>query len=162
MGPLTEATGLEIIGIGQDLARGDAGLLHPRLNALTRGVVERLFLGGANNLRGFNYRQAGPKDATGEALGGKTSIYATSEFSVPVHITSNTDKSPRIVFFGDIGSIGGASGALLGDGSIYSDVGIGMRLFLPVGPIRVDYAVPMGKDQYSGNGRFQFNMGYKF
>jgi len=125
-------------------------------------IFERLFLGGANNLRGFNYRQAGPKDATGEALGGKTSIYATSEFSVPVHITSNTDKSPRIVFFGDIGSIGGASGALLGDGSIYSDVGIGMRLFLPVGPIRVDYAVPMGKDQYSGNGRFQFNMGYKF
>jgi outer membrane protein insertion porin family len=46
--------------------------------------------GGANNLRGFNYRQAGPKDATGEPLGGKTSIYGTAEVSVPVNI----DKAP--------------------------------------------------------------------
>lgn len=123
-------------------------------------IFERLFLGGANNLRGFNYRQAGPKDATGEALGGGTSIYATSEFSVPVHITSNTDKSPRVVVFGDIGSIGTSTMDVGGD--VFSDVGIGLRLFLPVGPIRVDYAVPVAKDQFTGSGRFQFNMGYKF
>lgn len=126
-------------------------------------IFERQFLGGANNLRGFNYRHAGPKDNTGEPIGGLTSIYASSEFSVPVHITANTDKSPRVVFFGDIGSISGASGATTGNGQIYSDAGIGLRLFLPVGPIRVDYAVPIGKDASSGNGgRFQFNMGYKF
>lgn len=125
-------------------------------------IFERLFLGGANNLRGFNYRHAGPKDATGEPIGGTTSLYATGEFSVPVHITSASDKSPRVVFFGDIGTISGATGAVVGDGSIYSDVGLGLRLFLPVGPIRIDYAVPMGKDSFSGSGRFQFNMGYKF
>ncbi|MFN0078373.1 MAG: outer membrane protein assembly factor BamA [Prosthecobacter sp.] len=123
-------------------------------------IFERLFLGGANNLRGFNYRQAGPKDATGEALGGLTSIYASSEFSVPVHITANSDKSPRVVFFGDIGSVGASTLDVGGD--VFSDVGIGLRLFLPVGPIRVDYAVPMAKDQFTGSGRFQFNMGYKF
>ncbi len=126
-------------------------------------IFERLFLGGANNLRGFNYRQAGPKDATKEPLGGTTSVYATSEFSVPVNImSSNPDKAPRVVFFGDVGTVSGATGALVGDGSLYSDVGIGVRLFLPVGPIRIDYAVPVSKDQFSGNGRFQFNMGYKF
>ncbi|MCB1277189.1 outer membrane protein assembly factor BamA [Prosthecobacter sp.] len=125
-------------------------------------IFERQFLGGANNLRGFNYRHAGPKDATGEPLGGTTSVYATSEFSIPVHITSNSDKSPRVVVFGDIGTVSGAIGATTGDGDIYSDVGLGVRLFLPVGPIRIDYAVPMSKDQYTGSGRFQFNMGYKF
>jgi outer membrane protein insertion porin family len=125
-------------------------------------IFERQFLGGANNLRGFNYRHAGPKDATGEPLGGTTSVYATSEFSVPVNITGNADKSPRVVFFGDIGTVSGATGATTGDGDIFSDVGIGVRLFLPVGPIRIDYAVPMSKDTYSGSGRFQFNMGYKF
>jgi len=126
-------------------------------------IFERQFLGGANNLRGFTYRHAGPKDNTGEPIGGLTSIYASSEFSVPVHITANTEKSPRVVVFGDVGSIGGATGAAYGNGAIYSDAGIGLRLFLPVGPIRVDYAVPIGKDATSGNGgRFQFNMGYKF
>lgn len=123
-------------------------------------IFERLFLGGANNLRGFDYRKAGPKDITGEPVGGLTSIYASSEFSIPVHITANSDKSPRVVFFGDIGTVG--TGSLDIGGDIFSDVGIGLRLFLPIGPIRVDYAVPMSKDQYSGSGRFQFNMGYKF
>ena len=126
-------------------------------------IFERLFLGGANNLRGFTYRHAGPKDNTGEPIGGLTSMYATGEFSVPVNITANTEKSPRVVFFGDVGTISGATGATLGNDLIYSDAGIGLRLFLPVGPIRVDYAVPVGKDARSGNGgRFQFNMGYKF
>ena len=126
-------------------------------------IFERLFLGGANNLRGFAYRHAGPKDNTGEPIGGLTSMYATSEFSVPVHITANTDKSPRVVVFGDVGSISGATGATTGNGLIYSDAGLGLRLFLPVGPIRVDYAIPIDKDPSSGKGgRFQFNMGYKF
>ncbi len=126
-------------------------------------IFERLFLGGANNLRGFDFREAGPKDTVGEPLGGKTSIYGTAEYTVPVNILgAPADKAPRVAFFGDIGTIGGASGSFIGDGEIYSDVGIGLRLFLPVGPIRVDYAVPMSDDQFSGSGRFQFNMGYKF
>jgi outer membrane protein insertion porin family len=125
-------------------------------------IFERQFLGGANNLRGWSYRHAGPKDGNGEPIGGQTSIYATTEFSVPVHITANTDKSPRVVFFGDVGSISGATGATTGNGLIYSDVGIGLRLFLPVGPIRIDYAVPTTKDSTTSSGKFQFNMGYKF
>lgn len=123
-------------------------------------IFERQFLGGANNLRGFDYRQAGPKDGTGEPLGGLTSIYASSEFSIPVHISNVSDKSPRVVFFGDIGSVGTSTFDVGGD--VFSDVGIGLRLFLPIGPIRVDYAVPVAKDSFSGSGRFQFNMGYKF
>jgi outer membrane protein insertion porin family len=126
-------------------------------------IFERLFLGGANNLRGFDYREAGPKDTAGEPLGGKTSIYGTAEYTVPVNILgAPADKAPRVAFFGDIGTISGASGSFVGNGEIYSDVGIGLRLFLPVGPIRVDYAVPVTNDQFSGSGRFQFNMGYKF
>jgi outer membrane protein insertion porin family len=126
-------------------------------------IFERLFLGGANNLRGFDFREAGPKDTAGEPLGGKTSIYATAEYTVPVNILgAPADKAPRVAFFGDIGTINGATGSFIGNGDIYSDVGIGLRLFLPVGPIRVDYAVPVSNDQFSGSGRFQFNMGYKF
>jgi outer membrane protein insertion porin family len=118
-------------------------------------IFERLFLGGANNLRGFNFRQAGPKDTTGEPLGGKTSIYGTAEVSLPVI------EKFRVAAFYDVGSIGGGFFDVGGD--IYSDYGIGVRLFLPMGPIRIDYAIPQQGDQFTGDsGRFQFNMGYKF
>ena len=46
---------------------------------------------------------------------------------------------------------------------MYSNVGIGLRMFLPIGPIRVDLGLPMVKDKFVGDSpRFQFNMGYKF
>jgi outer membrane protein insertion porin family len=126
-------------------------------------IFERLFLGGANNMRGFDFREAGPKDNTGEPLGGTTAIFASAEYTVPVNIMgASADKAPRVAFFGDVGTISGATGAFVGNGDIYSDIGIGLRLFLPIGPIRVDYAVPVDKDQFSGSGRFQFNMGYRF
>jgi outer membrane protein insertion porin family len=118
-------------------------------------IFERLFLGGANNLRGFNFRQAGPKDGIGEPLGGSTSIYGTAEVSVPVI------EKFRVAAFYDVGSIG--TGAFDVGGDVYSDYGIGFRLFLPMGPIRIDYAIPQQGDQFTGDsGRFQFNMGYKF
>jgi outer membrane protein insertion porin family len=43
-----------------------------------------------------------------------------------------------------------------------SDVGFGLRLDLPIGPLRVDYGIPI---QTAGNhhgGKFNFNVGYQF
>jgi outer membrane protein insertion porin family len=52
---------------------------------------------------------------------------------------------------------------VIGEGEIYSNVGVGLRMFLPIGPIRVDLGLPMVKDKYVGQSpRFNFNMGYKF
>jgi outer membrane protein insertion porin family len=44
-----------------------------------------------------------------------------------------------------------------------SDVGLGLRLELPIGPVRVDYAIPTKAPAGdSASGRFNFNMGYQF
>jgi outer membrane protein insertion porin family len=134
-------------------------------------IFERLFLGGANNLRGYDYRDVGPKDITGEPLGGEFSIYGSAEFSFPI-----IEKVRGAVFW-DVGMVSGApdvpttavpaarrlGGPIVGDGDIYSNVGIGVRMFLPVGPVRLDLGLPLVKDQFVGDSpRFQFNMGYKF
>ena len=118
-------------------------------------IYERLFLGGANDLRGFEYRKVGPKDTTGEPLGGLTSGYASFEYTFPI-----MEKLRGAVFY-DVGFVSGS--AYDWGGSINSDVGIGLRLFLPIGPIRVDFGIPMQSDQFNdSSGHFNFNVGYKF
>ena len=133
-------------------------------------IFERLFLGGANNLRGYDYREAGPKDSTGEPIGGNVSIYGSIEYSFPI-----LEKVRGAVFY-DVGYISTditaantttagvrAGGPIVGDGEVYSNIGIGLRMFLPIGPIRLDLGLPLVKDDFTGDSpRFQFNMGYKF
>lgn len=119
-------------------------------------IFERLFLGGANNLRGFDYRDVGPKDENGEPLGGDVSYYATIELSFPV-----IEKIRGAVFY-DVGEVSGGPGTF--GGGVNSDVGIGLRLFfLPTGPIRLDYGIPVSSDEANdSSGQFNFNLGYKF
>ncbi len=118
-------------------------------------IFERLFLGGANNLRGFDYREVGPKDASGEPLGGQTSAYASIEYTFPI-----MEKVRGAVFY-DVGVVSGDAYDWGGD--INSDVGIGLRLYLPIGPIRVDFGIPIQSDKFNdSSGKFNFNIGYKF
>jgi outer membrane protein insertion porin family len=119
-------------------------------------IFERLFLGGANNLRGFDYRDVGPKDENGEPLGGDTSWYFTTEVSFPI-----VEKVRGAVFY-DVGEVTGGPGKF--GGGVNSDVGIGLRLFfLPTGPIRLDFGIPVSSDETNdSSGQFNFNLGYRF
>lgn len=119
-------------------------------------IFERLFLGGANNLRGFDYRDVGPKDENGEPIGGQTSAYASLELSFPI-----VEKVRGAVFY-DVGLVSGDSYDWGGD--VNSDVGVGLRLFfLPTGPIRLDFGVPVQSDEENDSGgKFNFNLGYRF
>jgi outer membrane protein insertion porin family len=118
-------------------------------------IFERLFLGGANNLRGFDFRDVGPKDEFGEPIGGLTSAYATVEYTFPIM------EKVRGALFYDVGMVSSSSFDWGGD--INSNVGVGLRLFLPIGPIRIDFGIPVQADQFNdSSGQFQFNVGYKF
>jgi len=121
-------------------------------------LFTRHFLGGANDLRGFSYRNVGPRDPiSGEVLGGKAAWNATAEVTVPV-----VDKIRAALFY-DIGEVtDGPTGSI--GGGMNSDWGIGMRLFiLGNAPVRLDYAFPLQTDPFNdGGGRFQFTMGATF
>jgi outer membrane protein insertion porin family len=119
-------------------------------------IWDRLYLGGANNLRGFKFHYVSPKDENGEPIGGNTLARFTSEYTYPI-----VDKV-RGAFFYDVGFVN--SGEYnFGTGDVNSDVGIGLRLDLPIGPVRIDYGIPIQKDGFTGNsGRFNFNIGYQF
>jgi len=119
-------------------------------------IFDRLFLGGGNDLRGFDYRDVGPKDENGEPLGGKTMARLTVEYTFPI-----VDKVRGAVFY-DTGFVN-ASAYDFSFNDINSDVGIGLRVDLPIGPVRIDYGIPLQSDKFNkSSGKFNFNIGYQF
>ena len=119
-------------------------------------IFDRLYLGGSNNLRGFKFRDVGPKDQNNDSIGGNTMARLTAEYTYPI-----VDRV-RGAFFYDTGFVNSAAYSF-GGSNIASDVGIGLRLDLPIGPIRLDYGYPVQKgDATSTSGHFNFNIGYQF
>lgn len=124
-------------------------------------IFDRLFLGGANNLRGFEFRDVGPKDSTGEPLGGDTSYWGSVELDFPI-LGERDDPKLRGAVFYDVGKVTGGPGTF--GGGVNADVGIGVRIFLlPGTPIRIDVGFPTQSDQFNDHGaRFNFQLGYRF
>jgi len=118
-------------------------------------IFERLYLGGANNLRGFPYREVGPQDVTGEPIGGLSMARATVEWTFPI-----IEKARGAIFY-DTGFVNSDAWSF-GFKHIASDVGVGIRLNLPIGPLRLDYGYPLQRDGYNGGGHFNFSVGYQF
>src|SRR5712691_3468022 len=110
-------------------------------------IFDRLFLGGSNNLRGFDFRDVGPKDEQHEPLGGKSLARATVEYTFPI-----IEKARGALFY-DTGFVNPdaydfsletqtiprhatSKKAPIEFDNLASDVGIGLRLDLPIGPLR--------------------------
>ncbi len=128
--------------------------VHRRVDPVP--IFDRYFLGGANTLRGFGYRKISPRDAYGEPIGGNTYVNGTAEYSFPII------ERVRGAFFLDIGNVyQNAYDFNVSD--LKSDAGIGIRLNLPIGPLRLDYGYPIMTDRESGKtGKIQFSVGYQF
>ena len=122
-------------------------------------LFERCYLGGPNNLRGFRYRDVGMIDeklAGDESMGGQSSAFVQLEMTLPLV------DSLRFAVFADAGFVN-ADACDFSTADYSADVGIGLRLNLPMGPIAVDYAIPVKTGQaIDRNGQFQFYVDYKY
>ncbi|MFT7301866.1 MAG: outer membrane protein insertion porin family [Akkermansiaceae bacterium] len=125
-------------------------------------IFERQFLGGSRDLRGFEYRDIGPRDtegpnATNEVLGGASSFFGSLELTFPI-----TQRVRGAVFY-DMGFVNEDPWDFSGS-NLASDVGIGLRLDLPLGPLAVDYAIPLSSpdDEADQGGQFNFYLNYQF
>jgi outer membrane protein insertion porin family len=119
-------------------------------------IFDRLYLGGSNNLRGFNYRKVGPVDEFDNPIGGSSLGYMTFEVTIPI--------IPRVRFaiFSDFGFVN-PTAYDFSTSDLNADIGIGVRLDLPIGPLRFDYGYPIIYDSFNGPpGKFNFNVGYQF
>jgi outer membrane protein insertion porin family len=124
-------------------------------------IFERMFLGGGRTLRGFEFRDIGPRDTgyTEEVYGGKSLGFLSLEYTVPII------ETVRAAVFYDMGFVNtGAWDPSPSD--LYSDVGIGLRLQLPISPlpIALDYAVPVNSPDKAADkgGQFNFYLNYQY
>jgi len=125
---------------------------------------ERFFMGGANNLRGFNIRDVGPLNVLGEPVGGTQALLFNFELQFPF------SKSFRGFAFYDRGNVfGGGAGTDLSSTAktinlvdMRHSVGVGLRFLSPFGPVGFAYGVKL--DQRNGEelGEFHFTAGSSF
>jgi outer membrane protein insertion porin family len=136
------------------LINGEIATVDQWGNGTEVPIFERLYLGGANNLRGFPYREIGPQQ-NGEPIGGQSMARATVEWTFPI-----VEKARGAIFY-DTGFVNSDAWSF-GLKHIASDIGVGIRLNLPIGPLRLDYGYPLQRDGYNGGGHFNFSVGYQF
>jgi len=141
-----------ILLVNSEVAGVDA--LDEQENRLVK-IYDRLFLGGSNNLRGFEYRDVGPKDKHGEPLGGQSMARTTVELTFPI-----IEKARGAIFY-DNGFVN-VNPWDYNFNDFSADVGLGLRLDLPIGPLRIDYGIPIQGPHHLGSGKINFNVGYQF
>ena len=120
---------------GRFLTRAEAGAtLIDELDSLPATV--RFFAGGDTSVRGYAYNSLGPTDPLGAVVGGENLLVGSVELDQQIA----SDWS--VAAFIDSGN----AYDTLDDYNPATGVGVGIRWFSPLGPIRVDVAVPLKDD----------------
>lgn len=122
-------------------------------------IYERYFVGGAETIRGYRERKIGPIDSvTKDPLGGESVLIGNLEYRFPLV------SFLKMAAFYDIGNVWEKSGDV-GSGGLKAGFGLGFRIKTPIGPIVLDYGIPLNKESgedTKGSGRFHFSMSHGF
>lgn len=132
-----------------------AGMLFPSGGPADFPIDLRLFTGGPDSVRSFRFRELGPRSASNDPVGGESYWVANAEY---IHTLAGPVKC---VGFLDAGHLTG-----LDQGLDFSSpelaVGLGLRLDLPVGPIRLEYGHNLTRDEGEPSGTWNFAIGTAF
>jgi translocation and assembly module TamA len=110
---------------------------------------QRFYAGGSGTVRGYRYQSIGPQFASGRPTGG-TAVSAGT-----IELRQRILDNYGFVAFVDAGQVS-ASGAPFTE-QWRVGAGIGARYYTPIGPIRLDFAMPLNK-QPNGD-RFELYIG---
>ncbi len=115
----------------------------------------RYYAGGGGSVRGYGYQMAGPLDDNDNPIGGRSRLQSAAELRYRLNET-----------------IGLA--AFLDGGTVYDSVwpdfsatmrwgaGFGLRYYTPLGPFRIDVAVPLNKRSADSSMQFYLSVGQAF
>lgn len=118
-------------------------------------TFDRFYAGGAYTIRGYSENTLGPKDAEGKNIGGGLMLLVNSEirrelfwkFGYTIFLDAgNVWSEPKDFNLSEVRVTGGA----------------GLQFFTPVGPIRLDYARRILREDDPSGGRFHLAILYAF
>jgi outer membrane protein insertion porin family len=120
-------------------------------------VQERFFNGGNDSVRSFREAQLGPKNIDGVSVGGEFRNIISVEMRFPIF------RALQGAVFADAGNVG-LSVHDFGFSSLRYGLGAGLRLALPIGPLRVDYGHNPDPNRQLGerNGTLHVSVGLPF
>ena len=119
---------------------------------------QKFRIGGLNTVRGFNYGDISPVDpATGDRIGGEKMMIYNVEFRFPLLHEAGL---VGLVFF-DAGNV-----FTKDESYTFSDikrsVGLGIRWYSPVGPLRLEYGKVLNRGPEDPSGNWEFSIGGLF
>jgi translocation and assembly module TamA len=131
---------LEHLGLNKDPGRSVLALRA--VAGLAAGAGEfslppdqRFYAGGSGTIRGYRYQSVGPVFPDGNPVGGTAINAGTVEFRQRIGMNFGT------AFFLDGGNVSKNLDPL--NGQLRFGAGAGVRYYTPIGPIRLDLAVPI-------------------
>ena len=130
------------------------GMLVPSSGPDKFPIDLRMFSGGPDTVRSFPFREMGPKALNGDPLGGEAYWVANAEY------VRSVAGPVKAVAFVDAGHL--ADDSLFDFGSPELAVGLGLRLDLPIGPIRFEYGHNLTQDPGEPSGSWHFAIGVAF
>jgi outer membrane protein insertion porin family len=119
------------------------GVIHPIQGDTITPVEDRFMLGGAMSMRGWGRNEISPQNSDGAYVGGNTMVETSLEMRFPLYDI--------------LSGVGFVEAGNVWEDSFYYDltdlrydIGIGLRVKTPIGPIRVDYATPVFEGAFDG------------
>lgn len=127
-------------------------------------INDRYFIGD-NTFRGFEQSGIGPRDvSTDDALGGERYYRGSVELSFPIGLPDEYGIKGHT--FTDIGSlwdnVDSSAANVEDESSLRMSAGAGISWVSPIGPIRVNFAWPLIKEDYDKDQVVNFSFGTTF
>ncbi len=135
--PLIETSaGPLVLSIRTSYAYGDS------LDDEPLSLYRRFFPGGINSVRGYKNRRLGPEDENGHQYGGASEFVNNAEVIFPIVKSAGL----KGVVFYDAGQ-SFDDGDNVDFGKLRKAYGYGLRWSSPLGPIRIEFGIPIGPEE---------------
>jgi len=142
--------------------RGETGYIFGLLGRQV-AIEDRYFVGG-DNLRGFAQGGIGPRDiASNDSLGANAYWLGSLQLSMPLGLPKEFGISGHV--FTDFGSAWNvdAKGPTVADvNSVRVSAGYGFSWDSPLGPLRIDFALPVVREPFDKKEFFRVGFGSQF
>jgi outer membrane protein insertion porin family len=126
-------------------------------------LANRFFLGGSS-LRGFQFAGIGPRDErTDDALGGNLYYVGSAEIRFPIGLPEELRVFGRaFVDAGTLTQIDLSGPGLVDSGNLRVGAGVGLSWLSPFGPLAIDVAQAVVKDDLDQTETFRVSFGTRF